>query len=135
MSSEMSIAGGPYSQENIGGILKCRARVITENYRFSEWSEWSDAITLTSPLSKTYIYPNPVKSGNLTFTNLSNDALKIKIYTITGELVRTIYKDNSGTEAVWDIKNDSRREVASGAYFYRIESGDYHKKGKIAVIR
>ena len=134
MPSEMKM-WTTWGTDDIGTMLRYRARVITENYRFSEWSDWSDAITLTSPLSKTYIYPNPVRSGNLTFTNLSNDAMKIKIYTITGELVKTINKDNSNTEVAWDLRNNSRRDVASGVYFYFIESGEYHKKGKIGVIR
>ncbi|MBU2652727.1 MAG: T9SS type A sorting domain-containing protein, partial [Bacteroidetes bacterium] len=124
--------------------------VIQEDFYINTSAKWIEAqlsslsvyslieLSYLSP-DDVYVYPNPWRSGmgytGVTFTNLPN-TLKIKIYTITGELVRTINKDNSNTDAVWDLRNNSRRDVASGVYFYIIskDSGE-KKKGKLAIIR
>ena len=127
------------SDLTLGVEYRIRTRARTENYRYSEYSEWSGAVSVNTAFDKTYVYPNPFRNklgySNITFTNLTNDSAKIKIYTLTGEMVKTIYKDALNTEAVWDLTNNNRREVASGVYFYYIKNDYGNKKGKIAVIR
>jgi hypothetical protein len=77
------------------------------------------------------IYPNPFISGNqLNFELSSNrniDDIKIVIYNIKGQLVRTINSEslNSRAEIMnWDGIDSSGREVGSGVYFMKISSAD-----------
>jgi hypothetical protein len=54
----------------------------------------------------------------------------IKIYSITGNLVRTL----QNTESEWDGTNENGQPVASGTYIYLAEGNGVKKTGKIAVI-
>jgi hypothetical protein len=64
---------------------------------------------------------------------MPNDA-EIKIYTITGEWVRTL--NATGGSVGWDLANDGGQDVASGYYIYLIEAKAGEKKhGKIAIVR
>ena len=60
----------------------------------------------------------------------------IRIYTMTGEIVSTIYhEDTAQGEQDWNLKSDSNRSIASGVYVFTVES-DYGKQiGKFVVIR
>jgi hypothetical protein len=101
---------------------------------------------------KSYFYPNPFKpatdtSGCIAYylpASGANVTVTIKIYTISGELVKTIesvgtkapgaqYKGEA--DAMWDGTNSSSEKVASGVYLYHIKAGSYSEIKKIAVIR
>jgi hypothetical protein len=89
-----------------------------------------------------YAYPVPYRpakglvsstGGGITFNNLPNECT-IKVYTINGELVKTIR--DAFNNANWDVKNDDSDEVVSGVYIYVIETSQGKKKiNKIVVIR
>ena len=91
-------------------------------------------------LQDAHVYPNPCKvyagQNYITFTYLTSDA-SIKIYTISGDLVRTLNKLNSSftNKTFWDLKNNAGEKVASGIYIYLIKYRAMVKKGKIVVIR
>lgn len=72
-------------------------------------------------------------AGGITFENLPQIGT-IKIYTLSGRLVKTLDVDGALT-LTWDVKNDAGEDVASGVYLWRIESGANVKTGKLAVIR
>lgn len=86
------------------------------------------------------VFPNPFIPGSavygalkITFSGLTLDA-EIKIFTIAGELVKTLNATNG--EAAWDATNENKREVASGSYIYLItDSQDRKKTGKIVIIK
>jgi hypothetical protein len=94
-----------------------------------------------------YIVRNPweVSSdyGELRFTNLP-DECTIRIYTISGSLIRTLEHKveanaasaiQGGTEK-WDVLTDNNQRPASGIYIYHIETPDGDTKtGKFALIR
>ena len=88
-------------------------------------------------LSRVKAYPNPYrgdKHSQVIFDNLTAD-VKIKIYTLGGELVREI-KEQEGDKAYWDMKNKQGEKMSSGIYIYYITNpkGE-EKKGKVAIIR
>lgn len=92
-------------------------------------------------LGDAHVFPNPCKvyEGNkyITFIYLTSDAV-IKIYTIAGELVRTLNKSgtaNLTNRMAWDLKNNEGETVASGIYIYLIKYRGMVKKGKIVLIR
>ncbi|MCU0641130.1 MAG: Ig-like domain-containing protein [Candidatus Margulisbacteria bacterium] len=94
--------------------------------------------TPASSLTTAYAFPNPFKPGaghtQVIFTNLSAQCT-IKIFTLTGDLVRTIPVTDGTGQAGWDVKNDSGEDVASGLYLYVIANSAEVKRGKLAVIR
>jgi photosystem II stability/assembly factor-like uncharacterized protein len=93
-------------------------------------------------LDNVIVYPNPYKpNSGLGHTGITFDGLmsnvKIRIYTISGRLVRTIDVITDG-KYEWkeeEMNDDEGRKLPSGVYIYIITSGDKISKGKIAIIR
>ena len=54
-------------------------------------------------------------------TNLPKD-VKIRIYTVSGALIRTIKKSDNLTSSDWDLKNDHGIPVASGLYVIHVDA-------------
>ncbi|MGH7572165.1 MAG: T9SS type A sorting domain-containing protein [Gemmatimonadota bacterium] len=95
-------------------------------------------------LSEIRVVPNPfiaaneVTRGNglqrILFTNLPPQAT-IRIYTISGNLVRVLeHADGSGTEA-WDVRTRFDLLVASGNYYFHVTTSDGRTHlGRFAVV-
>ncbi|MDI6781566.1 MAG: Ig-like domain-containing protein, partial [bacterium] len=100
-------------------------------------------------LGNVRVYPNPYKPNSnpnhnsgihfggtaAPFEERLTENVTIKIFTVSGELVRVIDGQTSG-EYVWDIKNDDGDEISTGVYIYQItnEQGG-NSFGKIAIVR
>jgi hypothetical protein len=85
-------------------------------------------------LNTVIVYPNPGKNA-MTFTNLSAIAT-IKIFTVSGELVKTIEEIDGDGQTIWYADNDSGEKVASGVYLYVVINPQGEKKtGKVALVR
>jgi hypothetical protein len=54
-------------------------------------------------------------------TNLPQK-VKIKIFTLSGHLVRTLDKDDPTTVIDWDLRNRAGVPVASGVYIFHIDA-------------
>ena len=77
------------------------------------------------------------ESGGITFSNLPSECT-VKIYTISGELVRKFqHSDLAGPvgQEIWDGKTSGGGHAASGVYLWRVESATDGKNGKLMVIR
>jgi len=89
-------------------------------------------------LSAVNVFPVPFRAGDghrtITFSGLGQNT-KIKIFTVTGELVKEFAAAPNDGQAVWDVANGEGTAVASGVYVYLLESGDNWRKGKIMIIR
>ena len=90
-------------------------------------------------VSKAYVYPNPcnLRKGcnGVVFTNLSL-ICEIKVYTIAGEHLITLYKNTNSKEYGWDLKDKNGIIIPSGLYlFYIKDNNGVTKKGKFVVIR
>ena len=87
-------------------------------------------------LSSIKAYPNPYDPGRhaqgLIIDNLTA-AAEIKIFTITGELVKKVEYTTGNGQAVWRGTNEAGRKVASGVYLVLIKSSAGETKIKIAV--
>ncbi len=71
---------------------------------------------------------------DIAFTNLPGQCT-ISIYTLDGNLVKTIEHINGlGTE-FWDLRTFSNQLIATGVYFYHIKSDIGEKVSKFAVVR
>ena len=107
-------------------------------------------------LDNILVAPNPYRGsadwersdfeGTIMFQNLPKRC-SIFIYSLTGELIRTVYHnmpgdgtpDPEGSETGgerWDMLSYNRMSIASGIYIYRVVSDEYGEAiGKFAVIR
>lgn len=97
-------------------------------------------------MSKIKVVPNPYKGtalfesryeDKIRFTNLP-PACKISIFTITGDLVDTIYHSDGTDAELWDLISRNRQKVVSGLYIFLVENDapDYKKQiGKFVIIR
>jgi hypothetical protein len=98
--------------------------------------------------NKANVFPNPYLANNplespdfteirfVTFSHLPNNA-RIRIYTLSGRLVRELSKNNSDTFLRWDLQNAFALNVASGIYIAHIEAPELgmQKVLKLAVIQ
>lgn len=96
-------------------------------------------MSLPSPsLSNAHPYPNPFVPSEghttITFTNLATSCT-IKIFTVSGQLVKTIQENDGDGQNVWNVENDSNEQLRSGIYLYVIRSSNDTKTGKLVVIR
>ena len=96
-------------------------------------------------LSDAYAYPVPYKPNDglsttgdettgIRFTNLSTEA-EIRIYTISGELVKKLVHKSGYVEEWYPVENEKGEKVVSGVYIYYIENQKQHKLGKLVIIR
>jgi len=73
-------------------------------------------------------------SDGITFSNLPSEA-KIRIHTLSGEIVREIDHNDGLPQKKWDAKNSDGEDAVSGTYIYVIDAGGQKKFGKIVIIR
>ncbi len=102
------------------------------------FSTFTAMATAATALSDAYAYPNPFKPSEghttVTFTNLASQCT-IKIFTLSGNLVKTISESSGTGMNTWDVKNEAGQVLQSGLYFYVIKSPSDVKTGKLVIIK
>ena len=63
------------------------------------------------------------------------DKCTIRIYTLAGDLVRTLQHDDGTGEAEWNLLSASGLQIASGIYLFHVESEYGDHLGRFAVIK
>jgi hypothetical protein len=71
---------------------------------------------------------------DIAFTNLPGQCT-ITIYTLDGNLVKTIQHTNASGSEFWDLRSFSNQLIATGVYFYHVKSDVGERVGKFAVVR
>ena len=83
--------------------------------------------------------PNPFNpSTKILFTLATDQQAKVRIYDLTGRLVRTLLEEHlsAGSHAeIWDGRDSTGRSVASGAYYVRLETGDEVSSRKVMLLK
>jgi hypothetical protein len=83
-------------------------------------------------------FPNPFNPKTTIPFQLSHDeSICLYVYDIQGRTIRTLIKGkvSSGNHSiVWDGTNDFGNVIASGIYFYRLETAHYSKTNKLIVL-
>ncbi len=69
------------------------------------------------------VYPQPAKDR--IFFDIGNSSTNVKIYTISGELVKVFYNVSGKVE--WDLYNMYGNKVASGVYVLYLENNGYRE--------
>jgi hypothetical protein len=103
--------------------------------------------TTAAQLAAVHTVPDPYYVTNaleitpnnkvLKFVNLPPRAI-VRIYSVSGILVQVLTHNDptGGGELDWDLRNRSNQFVASGVYFYHVESADGKTKvGRFTVVQ
>ncbi|MDO8803879.1 MAG: fibronectin type III domain-containing protein, partial [Elusimicrobiota bacterium] len=135
------LLAGPW-EKDLASTVDLVSKKVTG--RTSHFSFFALFAPLAANLNMAKAYPVPWRPGSgdrfdsaagVGFYNLT-DKTVIKIYTITGQLVRELKLTAADTgNKVWDGKNSSGLKAASGVYLAHIKSGSSVKIIKIAVER
>ncbi len=84
-------------------------------------------------------YPNPFNpTTTISFTVPAAGDVTLTVYNALGQTVRQLAAGTlpAGTHTVeWDATNNSGDAVASGVYFYRLQSGDFSDSRKMVLLR
>lgn len=84
-------------------------------------------------------YPNPFnQSTKIEFALRKSGFVSLILYDLLGRKVRTLVSERliPGYKSVlWDGKNDSGDDVASGIYFYQLKVGDFSETKKLVLLK
>ncbi len=103
-----------------------------------------DAPTGTKPVEHrntlTQNYPNPFNpSTSIEFTVRTRTRVSLKVYDVSGGLVRTLLEGDRVAGEVhrvsWDGRNDAGEAVSSGVYFYRLVASDFAQTKKMVLLK
>ncbi len=85
------------------------------------------------------VFPNPFNpTTTISFSIPKDDKVELKVYNIKGQLVKTLVNDHLEAgmhKAVWNGDNQSGKNVSSGIYLYRLESGGKSKAQKMLLLK
>ncbi len=134
----------PVSGERMVLSLECR-HVATESQAIVPAGDPAPTI------GEVFVVPNPYYGGapwdltpnprdptgtHVDFMNLPRGPWKIRIYTLAGDLVRSI--ENDGTQDVgqarWDLVSRNGQDIASGIYLFSVESRYGSQVGKFVIM-
>jgi hypothetical protein len=147
----------PFTVHPVAGDIfqvKTHKPFITGDYfTFSTTSSQIIAANAQNELANIGVVPNPYVSANawerrnlnqtgrgerrIDFINLPAQC-DIRIYTLTGALIKTLNKDSSPTDGAitWNLVTDDGTDIAYGLYIYHVTApGIGEHIGKFAIIK
>ncbi|MEX2157417.1 MAG: hypothetical protein WD773_11345 [Gemmatimonadales bacterium] len=138
-----SAAGGDFAYEPTvrpPAVPGLRVRVVYQG------SAFDPSTTTAASLERIHTVPDPYYVTNaleftqntkvLKFVNMPSRAV-VRIYSVSGVLVRVLAQDDptGGGELTWNLRNRNNQFVASGVYFYHVETPDGKSKvGRFTVV-
>ncbi|MFH2053292.1 MAG: FlgD immunoglobulin-like domain containing protein [bacterium] len=84
--------------------------------------------------------PNPFNPHTIIAFELGKrEAVSLRVFDVSGRLVRSLIDgevfDPGRHEAIWNGRDDSGRQCASGTYFYRLEAGQYSETKRMVLVK
>ena len=91
--------------------------------------------TIPDPYYVTNAYETDYNDKIIKFVNLPLEAT-IRIYSSSGILVQVLNyaATENGGAMTWNVRNRNQQFVASGVYFYHVESGDARFIGRMTIV-
>ncbi|MGH7645188.1 MAG: T9SS type A sorting domain-containing protein, partial [Gemmatimonadales bacterium] len=116
---------------------------IRVNY---QGTTFDPSVTTQAQLDRVHTLPDPyyitnsleqtLNSKILKFVNMPSRAI-VRIYSVSGVLVQVLTLDDNagGGELTWNLRNRNNQFVASGVYFYHVETPDGKTKvGRFTIV-
>ncbi|MCJ7578359.1 MAG: S8 family serine peptidase [candidate division Zixibacteria bacterium] len=127
-------------------IIKTGSTVICNDYPFGKSSPegghetLSDNYNLTpTQFSLFQNYPNPFNpETDISYTLPQDCHVQLTIYNMLGQQVKVLVDEQqiAGFKTVhWDGRDESGNELASGIYFYRLQTGGYSEVRKMILVK
>lgn len=129
-------------------LIPNRINTVNHFYQYTVTAPTKNDSLDNASWDRVGVYPNPYYAANaqetnrfsrfVVFNNLPK-VVKIKIYNLAGQLVRTLSKDDSEQFLKWDLLNTDNFPIASGMYVAHVTgtvtSGEKTKILKLGVIQ
>ncbi|GAB1444081.1 hypothetical protein MASR2M39_29270 [Ignavibacteriales bacterium] len=145
-------AGNPPQPGNLFSLtsIKPKAPGIRDKFAFTLKAPVVNNDVIKSGLNKIRVVPNPYVVSSLyepEFGELRMEPLRqiqfinlppectIHIFTVDADLIKTIEHSAQNGTAIWDLKTQGGREIASGMYMYVVKSKDGEYIDRFAVIK
>jgi hypothetical protein len=83
-------------------------------------------------------YPNPFNAGTvIPFDMPQAGEWTLTVYNVAGQSIRgyTGHAEVGRHQIRWDGRDDHGQSVASGVYFYRVQSGDFIATRKMTLMK
>ncbi|MBT4332261.1 MAG: T9SS type A sorting domain-containing protein, partial [Candidatus Cloacimonetes bacterium] len=84
-------------------------------------------------------YPNPFNpTTTISFSLAEASHVSINVYNMRGQLVKTLVNtelENAYHEIVWNGKDNSGKNTASGVYFYKMKASNYTATKKMILMK
>ncbi|MEJ5306185.1 MAG: hypothetical protein WHV63_09615, partial [Ignavibacteria bacterium] len=138
--------GNVFSFETVVPVLPN----LRDAYRFSILPSRIESKVIKENLSKIKVVPNPYVVSSLfepefgelrreplrqlQFINLPNECT-IYIFTLDGDLIKTIYHNSNTGTAIWDLRAEGGREISTGIYLYVVKTSVGEYLNRFAVIK
>jgi hypothetical protein len=134
---------GPYAYSNPDAVLPLTAVgvdlkstiTVTNQVVAATDNDISKVHTVPDPYYVTNQFEQTTDTKIIKFVNLPNDCI-IRIYSSSGVLVTLLehHSTTFGGAEDWNVRNRNNQVVASGVYFYHIESGDARRVGRFTIV-
>ncbi len=121
---------------------------IIRNHILKDFLHWTGGGPTNPVITETEVpkawklsqnFPNPFNPvTTIRFDVKERGHVYLKIYNVAGQLVKTLVdetRDASSYSIPWDGTNNLGADVASGVYFYRMESSNFIKTRKMVLLR
>ncbi len=83
--------------------------------------------------------PNPFNpSTTIEYTLMESGQVNLTVFDISGQLVRTLvdmYLDKGPTSVLWNGTDSTGKQVGSGTYFYRLETGGFTETKRMTLVK
>jgi hypothetical protein len=96
------------------------------------------ALPLVNSLKQNY--PNPFNPETTISYDLSGESVvTLKIYDISGQVIRSVVNNQAMSagqyKSVWDGRDERGVKVASGVYFYQLQTENFIAKKKMTLLQ
>ncbi|RKX23786.1 MAG: hypothetical protein DRP45_09665, partial [Candidatus Zixiibacteriota bacterium] len=146
------VSGGPFDLESLDSVEISLALIAADNFdqlitqavrvkeRYAMPTSVDEGTQNTpSTFSLNQNYPNPFNpSTTISFSLPGSGEISLVVYNMLGQQVRELLSGQfqAGTHSVeWDGSDDTGRQVASGVYFYRLNTEENCHSRKMVLLR
>ncbi len=130
--------------------LKAVAPNVLDRYVFDITDATTESTLIHDALDRIKVVPNPYVVGSLwepEFGELRKEPLRqiqfihlpssceIYIFTLAGDLIKTITHESISGTQTWDLRAEGGREIAAGIYLYQVRGNRFEYFNRFAVIK
>ncbi|MCK4233100.1 S8 family peptidase, partial [candidate division WOR-3 bacterium] len=122
----------------IGGKRYYYKLVSIDNMGTTAYGPVSAVARIGSTVGIFSLVSNPTRSASIRFSVFEDSRVSIKVYSITGRLVKTLVNDvlsPDSYEISWDGRSKTGRHVGSGVYFIKMDAAGEKATLKLTLLK